>query len=354
MTELLSSFLDELLGDVELARLIGTTANCAAMLRFELALARAEADHGLIPQVAASEISAAAASFKPDLALLRQATLKDGVVVPEFVRQLRLHVGEPAGRHIHFGATSQDVIDTALALKLKPVLALFDMRLQAVIAHLDALASTFGKNPVMGRTRMQAAIPITAADRIAVWRDLIMRAKGQLEDVCRQNLIVSLAGPAGTAEKFGGSISGVRQGLASALELSVPDYVPHAARDRIAGLGNWLSQVTGALGKVGQDIALMAQNEIAEVVIEGAGGSSAMAHKQNPVRAEVLVTLARFNAVQLSGLHQALVHEQERSGAAWTLEWMILPQMLNATGTALLHAQNLLASITRLGTVEPD
>ncbi|OJT97825.1 MAG: 3-carboxy-cis,cis-muconate cycloisomerase [Rhizobium sp. 63-7] len=353
LTELLSAFLDELLGDAELARLIGTTADCAAMLRFELALAQAEADHDLIPQISASEISAAAATFQPDLAMLRQATLKDGVVVPEFVRQLRQHVGEPAGRHVHFGATSQDVIDTALALKLKPVFDLFETRLEAVIARLEALIRTFGNNPMMGRTRMQAAIPITAGDRLAVWCGLIERAKGQIGEVRRQNLILSLAGPAGTAEKFGGKISGVRRDLALALELSVPDYVPHAARDRIAGLGNWLSQVTGALGKVGQDIALMAQNEIAEVAIDGAGGSSAMAHKHNPVLAEVLVTLARFNAVQLSGLHQALVHEQERSGAAWTLEWMILPQMLNATGTALQHAQALLASITRLGIVPP-
>ena len=141
----------------------------------------------------------------------------------------------------------------------------------------------------------------------------------------------------------------MRQSLAVSLGLSVPDYVPHAARDRIAALGGWLSLVTGALGKLGQDVALMAQNEIGEIALAGGGGSSAMAHKQNPVRAEVLVSLARFNAVQVSGLHQALVHEQERSGAAWTLEWLILPQMLNATGTALVHAEVLLGRVRRIG-----
>jgi 3-carboxy-cis,cis-muconate cycloisomerase len=133
------------------------------------------------------------------------------------------------------------------------------------------------------------------------------------------------------------------------LQLTVPDYVPHAARDRIAALGSWLSQVTGALGKIGQDVALMAQNEIGEVALSGAGGSSAMAHKQNPVLAEILVTLARFNAVQVSGLHQALVHEQERSGAAWTLEWMILPQMVIACGASLRLASTLVGQIKRLG-----
>jgi 3-carboxy-cis,cis-muconate cycloisomerase len=140
--------------------------------------------------------------------------------------------------------------------------------------------------------------------------------------------------------------------MAARLGLTVPDYVPHAARDHIARLGGWLSEVTGALGKIGQDVALMAQNEIAEIALSGGGGSSAMAHKQNPVLAELLVSLARFNAVQVSGLHQALVHEQERSGAAWTLEWMVLPQMLNATGTALLHANALLGGVERMGS--PD
>jgi 3-carboxy-cis,cis-muconate cycloisomerase len=177
----------------------------------------------------------------------------------------------------------------------------------------------------------------------------VTQALDGLETVRCENLILSLAGAAGTAEKFGGDADAVRQSMADALGLAVPAYVPHAARGRIADLGGWLSRVNGALGKIGQDIALMAQNEIAEIALSGGGASSAMPHKQNPVRAEVLVTLARFNATQVSALHQSLVHEQERSGAAWTLEWLVLPQMLNATGVALKHAANLLSGIKRVG-----
>ena len=108
--------------------------------------------------------------------------------------------------------------------------------------------------------------------------------------------------------------------------------------------------MTGTLGKMGQDIALMAQNEIGEIELSGGGGSSAMAHKHNPVKAEMLVTLARFNAVQLAGIHQSLVHEQERSGAAWTLEWMLMPQMAVAAGAALRTARQLTSEIQYIGT----
>jgi 3-carboxy-cis,cis-muconate cycloisomerase len=229
------------------------------------------------------------------------------------------------------------------------VFDLFDHRLTRLLAALDRLIAEYAPAELIGRTRMQAAIPITVGNRLAVWRGLVERAHVALGPVRSHLEIVSLAGPAGTAEKFGDKIDQVRNSLAGLLKLSVPDYVPHTARDRIALFGNWLSQVTGALGKIGQDIALMAQNEIGEIALEGSGGSSAMVHKQNPVRAEVLVSLARFNAVQVSGLHQALVHEQERSGTAWTLEWLILPQMLNATGTALVHAQALLEQVRRIG-----
>lgn len=349
MTELVPAFLDNLLADSELASLFGTEADCEAMLRFEVALANAEAEVGLIPAEAARWIASAAGTFQPDVDLLRQGTLKDGVVAPEFVRQLREHVGKPNAGYVHLGATSQDVIDTALALKLGPVLALLEMRLAAAISALEKLGVEFGGNPLMGRTRMQAAIPITVGERLAVWRGLLERAAKALIATRERNLIVSLAGAAGSSDKLQGKAEYIRQHLAGSLGLSVPDYVPHAARDRIVALGDWLSQVTGALGKLGQDIALMAQNEIGEIALSGSGGSSAMAHKQNPVRAELLVTLARFNAVQVSALHQSLVHEQERSGAAWTLEWLVLPQMLNATGTALQHALGLMASVKAMG-----
>lgn len=345
----MAGFLDLLMTDPELGAHLGAEADLAAMLRVEVALARACGQCGLIPANAAQAIELSAPDFAPDLAGLAADTLRDGIVVAGLVRQLRRHVGAPHDSHVHFGATSQDIIDTALALRLKGMFEVFETRLQAIAASLGDLEARFGANRLTGRTRMQAAVPITAADRLAVWRGLVERAQADLPAVRDRNLILTLAGPAGTADAFGERIDAVRQAMAGQLHLRVPDYVPHAARDRISALGGWLSQVTGALGKIGQDVALMAQNEIGEIALSGGGGSSAMAHKQNPILAEALVALARFNAVQVSGLHQALVHEQERSGTAWTLEWMILPAMLNATGTALVHAQRMLAAVDRIG-----
>ena len=307
-----ASFLAPLLIDAEVAGLIGTEADIAAMLWYELALAQATADAGLIAEEAARAIATAGSTFRADLNDLSGSTLRDGVVVPGLIKQLRAHVGAPHGACVHFGATSQDVIDTALALKLRGGFELFEARLARILARLEQLIDTYGQGSLMGRTRMQAAIPITVADRLDVWRGLLARARADMTGVAERNLILSLAGAAGTGEKFGSQIDAVRSGLAGRLDLAVPAYVPHAARDRIAALGDWLCQVTGGLGKIGQDVTLMAQNDIAEIVLSGGGSSSAMAHKHNPVAAELLIAFARFNAVQVSGLHHAVVQPPGR------------------------------------------
>jgi 3-carboxy-cis,cis-muconate cycloisomerase len=349
MSQIVLAFLDALLTDQEMAELMGAEADLAAMLRFEVELAAAQAGLSMIPADHAEAIRAKVGTFLPDVAALTRAVLRDGVIPPDLIRQLRGHIGGEEAASLHFGATSQDVIDTALALKLKPALGLLEARLGAVTAALSTLIASQGDHALMGRTRMQAAIPITARDRIESWRAPLARALSDLAGVSARNLILTLSGAAGTSDKYGDKAGALRQALATGLGLTAADYTPHAQRDRIVALGSWLSQVTGALGKMGQDAALMAQNEMAEIVMSGGGASSAMAHKQNPVLAETLVALARFNAVQISGLHQSLVHEQERSGAAWTLEWMILPPMLNATATALAHAEALVASIRSVG-----
>src|SRR5690606_1997274 len=135
------------------------------------------------------------------------------------------------------------------------------------------------------------------------------------------------AGAAGTLEKLGGKGEAVGADLARRLGLRHAPRPLHSERDGVVALAGWLALVSGSLGKIGQDIALLAQSEVGEVKLAGGGGSSAMPHKVNPVGAETLVALARFNATLVAGMNQSLVHEYERSGAAWTLEWMLLPQM---------------------------
>lgn len=339
-------WLGGLVGDEEAEALLGAEAELAAMLRFEAALAAAEALHGVIAPAAAAAIAAALASFVPDMAALRRATARDGVVAPELVRQLRAAVGAPHAADLHFGATSQDVIDTALVLRLSALLPMLARRLDGVISALDALAERFGARPLMGRTRMQAAIPIAASDRIASWRDPLVRQAARLERLRPEILVVQFGGAAGTLEKLGDTAAAVRATLAAELGLrDAPQW--HGQRDRIAELGSWLAVTGGALGKLGQDVALMAL--AGEIALSGGGASSAMPHKANPVGAEILVALARFTAAELGGLQQAMVHEQERSGAAWTLEWLVLPPMLIATAAALATGLRVVGSVESIG-----
>ncbi|WP_024588757.1 3-carboxy-cis,cis-muconate cycloisomerase [Aliihoeflea sp. 2WW] len=335
-------FLSGLLGDAEIYAHFSAEADIAAMVQFETALACVEANEGVIGAESADAIERGLADFKPDMAALHDGVARDGVVIPALVKAMRQAVGTPHDEKVHFGATSQDAIDTSLALRLSDVLAVLEDRLRGVVAALQSLETAQGSVELMAHTRMQAAIPVTAARKIASWRLPLERHIERLEAVRRDVLVLTFGGAAGTLEKLGDKGPAVRMRLADALGLRDIDNPRHSERDGQAVLANWLSLVTGSLGKMGQDIALMAQNEVGEVKLAGGGGSSAMPHKQNPVGAEVLVTLARFNATLLAGIHQSLVHENERSGAAWTLEWMLLPQMAVAAGASLRAARVLL------------
>lgn len=338
-------FLSGLLGDDETAAYFSAEADVRAMLAFEAALAKAEADHGLIPHDAARHIASVCATFQPDLSSLRAATARDGVVVADLVKQLRKAVGSPAADCVHVGATSQDVIDTSLMVRLKAVAFLFSTRLSHIAQAFNDLDARCGKAALVGRTRMQAAIGITVADRLRAWYTPL---EGYRDRLTEQRFPLQFGGAAGTLDKLGDNAPAIRATLAQ--ELGLTDQSQwQSQRGPVADLANLLSLVTGSLGKFGQDIALLAQAGD-EIELAGGGGSSAMAHKQNPVAAETLVALARFNATQLSGIHQSLVHEQERSGAAWALEWLILPQMVMATAASLRLALELVSNIRRIGT----
>ncbi|NTJ44719.1 3-carboxy-cis,cis-muconate cycloisomerase [Agrobacterium larrymoorei] len=340
-------FLSGIFGDDEIASRLSADADLNGILAFEGALARAQAGLGIIPSQAADRISTVCDSFVPDMPKLKAAVASDAVVVPELVRQLRDALGGDAASHIHFGATSQDAIDTSLMLRLKAIVPVFEERLSRIIALLEGLDKRFGAVPLMGYTRMQAAIPIRVSDRLKSWRAPLERCVASFSSF---EFPVQLGGAAGTLDKLGQNGPAVRAALARELDLvDVEQW--HSQRDPIVAIGQQLSLVTGAVGKMGQDIALMAQDG-REITMVGGGKSSAMAHKQNPVAAETLVALARYNAMQVSGLHHSLVHEQERSGAAWTLEWMILPQIVLAAGASLRLGEEVLKMVRRIGAAD--
>ncbi|MDR6634674.1 3-carboxy-cis,cis-muconate cycloisomerase [Phyllobacterium sp. 1468] len=340
-------FLSGLMGDEEAANCFSAENDIAAMLRFEIALAEAQAAENIIENAAAEAIRDACQNFSADMAALKSMVALDGVVIPELIRQLRDIIPLQHRGSLHLGATSQDVIDTSLMIRLKPVVTRLETGLSDIIADLDKLEKTFGNNGLMGHTRMQAAIAITVGDRIESWRGPLLRHRRRLDILKRDLPVIQFGGAAGTLEKLGDKGPAVRERMAGLLGLhDSPQW--HSQRDIIVEFADFLSLISGSLGKIGQDIALLAQGS-AELKLSGGGKSSAMPHKQNPVLAELLVALARYNATQISGMHHALVHEQERSGAAWTLEWMILPSMVASTTTALRSASSLLGSIESLG-----
>lgn len=339
-------FFTKLVGDKEAASLFSAEAEIQALLRFELALARAQAKHGIIPEEAVPAIEAALSGFTPDVEALAEGIGNDGVIVPALLKQLRSRLDTPHRAHLHFGATSQDVIDTGLALRLAEAITLIDTRLGHVIDSLGALEQRDGAVELMAHTRMQAAIPVSARRKITSWRDPLIRDRARLAASRDDVEVLHFGGAVGTLEKLGDKGTIVAADMANDLQLRHVDHPRHTERDGIASFASALSLITGSLGKFGQDVALMAQNEVGEIELATGGGSSAMPHKKNPVPAEVLVTLARFNATLLAGMHQSIVHENERSGAAWTLEWMILPQMVVATAAALRQGLMLAENIS--------
>ena len=329
-----------------MAALLAPGRQMAHMLAFEAAWSRACGACGLFDAKAAQTAASAIEGAQIDLAEIAAGTAQDGVPVPALVRQLKAIAPAEA---VHKGATSQDVIDTALVLILREASQLIDARLDALLIDLEQLETRFGDAPLMGRTRMQAATQITVRDRLRAWslplaahRDRIARLRPLVERV-------QIGGASGDRKALGDKAGAVVADVARQLDLAPAPHSWHSTRAAIVDHASALSLLSGSLGKMGQDVALMAQQGLDEITLTGGGGSSAMPHKHNPVQAELLVTLARFNATQVSAMHHAMIHEQERSGAAWSLEWMVLPQMLMATARALALGQELARSIGGIG-----
>ncbi|MEP7241013.1 MAG: 3-carboxy-cis,cis-muconate cycloisomerase [Devosia sp.] len=344
--------LSGLLGDGEIAAYFEPEAELAEIIRFERELLMAEEAEAVVPAGTGELVLPLLDEFVPNIARLREATARDGVIGVEFVRQLREWVGPPADQHVHFGATSQDLVDTALVLRLKAILPILEGRIKGLIGALDDLERRFGAQRLMARTRMQDALPIRVSDKLATWRSPLQRDLERLEAMWPRLLVLQFGGAAGTLDRLGDKGPAVARRLAASLGLGLPERPWHTQRDTIVEFAGWLALVSGSLGKIGADICLLAQNRVAEIAMAGGGGSSAMAFKSNPVGAEIMVALAHANAALAGGMYTAMVHEQERSGAAWTLEWLLLPQLLVGTGASLRTGLGLLGKVTSMGRAE--
>lgn len=340
-----SALLGDLFSDAEIAALFDDSAQIASMLLFESALAAAEARAGVIPEQSATRIAEVCRDFRPDPATLAAGTASSGVPVPALVKALKAEIGGDDARFAHFGATSQDVVDTGLVLRLRDAIGIIRRRIRKLAKALSKHADTHRNTVMIGRTRSQQAVPTTFGLKAAGWLAPLVRIDRRIDSLSSELLRVSFGGAAGTLASIGAKAGEVESNLAEELELPLSDMPWHAQRDVLVDFASQLTALTGALGKMGQDLVLLAQSEIAEVQPGKGGGSSTMPHKSNPVQAEMLVTLARFNAGQLGVFSQSQLHDHERCGSSWLLEWLTLPQIIMAAGTALAQAVDMIPDL---------
>jgi 3-carboxy-cis,cis-muconate cycloisomerase len=341
-----SAIYSKLFNDDETAHLFSDSEELRAMLWVEGALARVQGALGLIPPEAAAFIDRASQAVEIDPEALAAETARNGVPVPALLAAFRQAGTAEHMQYLHWGATSQDIMDTALALRLKRLLDLWELRLTGLIADLRRLAALHADLPMAGRTYGQLAVPTTFGAVVASWGRPLLRHRARLVGIRQDIEIVSLSGAAGTLSAMRPQGPAVRAALAEALGLRDPGASWHAERDGLAAFAGWMAGLCGSLGKLGADLILLSQTGFAEVMIAGAGGSSTMPQKQNPVGPSVLVALARQSAGLSATIQGSLVHGLQRDGAAWFTEWLTLSPLCIATGRGLALARDLAARIT--------
>ncbi|HYK07594.1 MAG TPA: 3-carboxy-cis,cis-muconate cycloisomerase [Gaiellaceae bacterium] len=329
------------------------------MLESERALVRAAAAAGLVPAAAAAEIEAASDPARFDFEQLLEGGRAAGNPVEPLVRALAASVGDDASRYVHRGATSQDVLDTAAMLVARRAIRLVLDEADRVVAACAVLAREHRSTPMAARTLLQQAVPTTFGLKAAGWLTGVAEARALLAEMTDERLAAQLGGAAGTLSGFGHDGIRVLELYADELDLAVPALPWHTNRARIAELGGALTVAAGAAAKIALDVLLLAQTEVGEVSA-GAGASSTMPQKRNPVGAALARASARLAAMHASVLTDALVHEHERAAGAWHAEWESLSGAVAHTGGALaaiaqtlegleVHPERMRANLDLLG-----
>ena len=316
----------------------GDDALLRAALDFEAALAKAQAAEGLISTETAEVIGQVCATAKVDIAELAEEAAHAGTLAIPLVFRLRTLIAErdgPAAKLVHKGATSQDLADTALMLQAKAGMSLIVAEAQGLTDALARLARTHAETPMLGRTLLQGALPITFGLKAANWLLGVDTAMRRLERECDGALVLQLGGGAGS---LAGLNFGVVERMAAALGLAAPPMPWQARRDGVAGLACALAILTGAVGKIARDVSLLAQGEVAEAFeprVEGRGGSSAMAHKRNPTGCQVALSAAIRAPGLAASILGGMTQEHERGLGGWQAEGPVLAELFQLTHGAL-------------------
>ena len=320
-----------------------------ALLDVEVALAAAEADVGLVPASAVPHIEAAAQAQAFDLQALAEAALADGNALIPLVRRLTELVAarhQESAHFVHRGATSQDIIDTAVVLRLRDASATMCEQITTAMHAAARLARAHATTPMAGRTWLQQGSPTTFGLKAAGWLDLLGRARERVRESTSRAAVIQLGGATGTLAALGTHGPAVTRAMAQRLDLQVPDMPWHTHRDRLVEVATSYGIACGAFGKVGRDLTLLAQSEVGEATESGGGGSSSMPHKQNPVRAVLAVSAATRAPGLVSTMLAAMPQEHERAAGGWQAEWQTLADLSSVTIESATAIASALGALT--------
>jgi 3-carboxy-cis,cis-muconate cycloisomerase len=343
-----SAIFRDAFGSPEMRAIFSDEALVARYVEVEVALAKVQGALGLIPADAAVAIAKGADASKIDLAKLKVETDLVGYPIVGVVHQLQKQCGD-AGRYLHWGATTQDIMDTATVLQVRAALDLVDADLKAIGADFAKLADKHRATVMAGRTHLQHALPTTFGLKVAVWMSMIDRHRERLAQLRPRVLVGSFAGAAGTLASLQDKGLAVSDALCAELKLSVATVPWHVARDGVAEAVAFLGLVTGTLGKIATDVMLLMQTEVGEAFepfMPGRGSSSTMPQKRNPISAELMAAAARSVRQDVGLMLDSLAGaDHERATGPWHLEWIALPRAFIATGGALTQAKFLASGL---------
>jgi len=307
----------------------------------EIALAKAEARCGVIPAQAADEIAKRTDVSTLDFDLLRQETDVVGYPILPLVHQMVKQCGD-AGRYVHWGATTQDIMDTAVILQVRAGLTIIEDDIAALRGILAGLSTRYRDTPMAGRTHLQQALPVTFGYKTAIWLAMFDRHAERLVQLKPRVFVDQFAGAAGTLASLGTKGFEVQKALCDELGLGVPVSTWHVARDGLAEAINFLALVTGSLGKIALDIMMMASTEFGEVYepfVKGRGASSTMPQKRNPISSELMLAAAKGVRQHAGLMLDAMVQDFERATGPWHAEWMAIPESFVLTAGSLHQAK---------------
>lgn len=345
------SIFDSFLTTAEMSAVFDDTAVVQAMFRFEEALAAAQAAEGIIPHAAAQAIASVCKAQLYDIPAIVHASRRAGSLAIPLVKELTSAVAlyhQDAASHVHWGSTSQDVIDTAMVLVTRDALGLMDRSLAQLIDNLLRLAEQHLATPMLARTLMQPAQVTSFGFKIAGWTAPLIRSRAQLQAASGRALQLQLGGAVGTLAVMGEKGPAVARRMARQLELREPDAAWHTQRDEWIRLGLEVALLVGSLGKIATDLSLLAQGEIAELAEPsgtGRGGSSAMPHKRNPVSSMTALAAAARTPQRAAALLAAMGQEHERGLGNWQAELAEWPALFLSAHGALAALADAMAGL---------